>query len=131
MIYYMPYLWVLYSAMSSLSLARWEYWPGRSDGFWLVREVPGLALRGSGRPKYQRWNFCLVPGSHYTQAKSPSASSLLKAWGHGFSSDRAEQLLAVHPQLRGVFSTRRDALGILEGVLFEPAPSGSGLVDLA
>lgn len=117
--------------MPSLSLARWEYWPGRSDGFWLVREVPGLALRGSGRPKYQRWNFCLVNGSHYTSARSPSVESLFKAWGKGFSSDRAEQLLAVHSNLRGVFSTRRDALGILEGVLSESAPPKSSLIDLA
>lgn len=115
--------------MPSFSLARWEYWPGRSDGFWLVREVPGLALRGSGRPKYKRWNFCLVPSSHYTFAKSASAQSLFKAWGHGFSSDRAEQLLAVHPQLSGLFKTRRDALGVLEGVLLDDA-SPSGLSEL-
>ena len=107
--------------MESFSLARWEYWPGRSDGFWLVRELPGLALRGSGRPKYQRWSFCLVSPKQLS-ARSTSSDCLLKAWGEDFSADRAEQLMAVHPGLRRLFATRREALQALVDVFAPPAP---------
>lgn len=94
-----------------VSLARWEDDRGDSTGWWLVRQIPGLAVTCNGT----MWQLAAADDlfDHYPQAPR-------RLWGENFSARPGWQLLQAHPQLRRDFRTRAEALLALENELAGP-----------
>lgn len=103
---------------SRARLARWPDQHGRWAGSWLVRALPGVALRrGDG-------GWSLQPGWI-----GNSDTSLGQTWGEGYDIVPARRLLRAHGLLDQHFPTRARALAAVEELLCLRPPwhPGQGL----
>lgn len=103
-----------------LSLARWDY-NGCSRGYWMVRELPGVAITLVDTGWGQAWSIYSDPSLFSDAWDSPSGDSWPLAnrlWGEGFVFTDISDL----PERR--FATRSEGVLALESFFSGAAGSG-------
>lgn len=101
------------------SLSRWNDVNGRSAGWWLVREVPGLCIYKT----HPHLGWCLQ--SLAEKEVSPVfnlTSEAARVWGAGADLTEANRLLGGVSRTSG-FKTREEALQYVEKAIHSPADS--------